>query len=350
MERKKIAVLAFSICLLITFAILPYSAPLSLAAEKPIELKLSHFWPQTSFQHEHITRWKKKIEEDSKGRLTVRIFSSGTLLGQNEEWEGLTKGVADLVYGIRLETAGREFSMKMSPFTTGGTNATMGGWMMYDIFNEFEAYRAEWKAAKVLWLACAGTNQIHTKKPVRRLEDLKGMQIRTAAAGGGVDMMKAVGASPASMPMSEVFMAIQKGTVEGATGPTEILKSFRLTEVTKYTTNANLWLLMGHYVAMNWDAYNKLPADLKKVIDNNTEWGKQDSWKMYDSIDETAIEYAKGKKHEFIELSPTEQERWEAALKPVQDKIASDIDAKGYPGTKLKDFIRQRIKHYTKAK
>jgi len=150
--------------------------------------------------------------------------------------------------------------------------------------------------------------------------------------------------------MSEVFMAIQKGTVEGATGPVEILKSFRLAEVTKYTTNSNLWLLMGHYVAMNWDSYNKLPADLKKVIDDNNEWGKQDCWKMYDSIDETGIEYAKGKKHEFINLPPAEEERWLTALRPVQDKIASDIDAKGYPGTKLKDFIRARIKYYKTAK
>lgn len=347
MEKKKLAVSLCGICLLLTFSTLPFITSLGFAAERAIELKVSHFWPPTSANHEHMVRWKQKIEADSKGRLTLRIFPSGTLLGQQQEWEGLSKGVADVVMGIRLETAGREFSFRFTIFTMGVTDTRIGGQLMYDLYNEFPEYRAEWKDIKILYLGAAGPTQIHSKKPVHKLEDLKGMQIRTAP-GAGIDAVKLLGATPVTMPMSEVFMAIQKGTVEGLVGPYDVLKGFRLTDVTRYTTNAHLWILLGHYVGMNLNTYNKLPADLQKVINDSIEWAKEDYWKMWDSIDKDSIEYAKEKKHEFIDLAQSERERWQTAVKPLQDKIAAELDAKGYPGTRVKEFLSQRIKYHVK--
>jgi TRAP-type C4-dicarboxylate transport system substrate-binding protein len=348
MEKKKLAVLFFGICLLFTLSILPFITSAGSAAEKALELKVSHFWPETSEMHKHMLRWKEKIEVDSKGRLTLRIFSSGVLLKQPQEWEGLIKGVTDIVYGIRLGTAGREFSDPMSIFTAGGKRASIGGRIAEDVYNEFPEYRNEWKPVKLLWLSAAGPNEIHTTKPVRKLEDVKGLQIRTAPSGGSIELVKALGAAPAAMPMSEVFMALQKGIVDGALGPYDVLKGFRLADITKYTTNTHLFLLMGHYIAMNLDAYNKLPPDLGKVIDDSVEWAKQDSWKMYDAEDDAAEAYAKTKGHEFIDLSAAEYARWLTALKPVQDKYASDLDAKGFPGTKLRNFVAERVKQYGK--
>jgi TRAP-type C4-dicarboxylate transport system substrate-binding protein len=320
----------------------------SRAAEGPIELKVSHFWPPTSFQQQHLLRWKKKLEEDSKGRLTLRIFPSGTLLKPMQEWEGLLKGVTDIVYGIRLGTAGRSLGIKMSVFTYGGTRSSIGVKLMYDVYNQFKDYRDEWEPVKVLWFSAAGPAQLHSRRPVRSLEDLKGMQIRTAPAGSSVGIVRSLGATPVTMPMSEGFMALQKGMVDGIFGPSEVLKSFRFADVTSYTTNAYVMLMLGHYVAMNRESYNKLPPDLQKVIDNSLEWGKEEWAKMTDEIDEIGVEYAKGKGHEFIDLSENEKTRWMKAIKPVQDEVATELDSEGYPGTKLKDFMMERIKYYSK--
>jgi TRAP-type C4-dicarboxylate transport system substrate-binding protein len=348
---KKNGVVAVSLIFMFTLsALVLVPGPALRAADKPLELKVSHFWPETSAMHKHMLRWKEKLEADSKGRLTLRIFSSGVILKQTQEWDGLQKGVTDIVYGIRMGSAGREFTEKMPVFTAGADSATMGAKISYDVYNEFPEFRAEFKPVKLLWLAAAGPNEIHTTKPVRKLEDLKGMQLRTAPSGSSIDIMKALQAAPAAMPMSETFMAIQKGTVDGALGPYDILKDFRIADICKYTTNAHLFVLTGHYVAMNINAYNRLPADLRKVLEDSVEWARKDSCKTYDSEDDASEEYAKSKGHEFIKLSPAEHARWIAAIKPVQDKIAADLDAKGYPGTKLKDFIAQRVKFYTSGK
>jgi TRAP-type C4-dicarboxylate transport system substrate-binding protein len=329
MKTKRVAVLGLIVILGLAFGVCLY-VPVSVAAEKPIELKVSHFWPETSAMHKHMVRWKEKLEADSKGRLTLRIFSSATLLKQTLEWDGLQKGLTDIVYGVRLGSAGREFTEKMSIFSAGATSASMGGKIANDVYNEFKEYRDEWKSVKLLWLSGAGPNVIHTSKPVRKIEDMKGLQIRTAPAASSIEIVKALGAAPAALPMSETFMAIQKGTVDGALGPYDVLKGFRLADVCPYTTDANLFVLLGHYVAMNLNAYNKLPADLKKVLDDSIPWAKQDSWKMYDAEDEAAEEFAKSKGHEFIKLSPAERARWMAAVKPILDKTAAELDAKGY--------------------
>jgi len=347
MKIKRVAVAGLIVILGLVFGVCLY-APSSVAADKTVELKVSHFWPETSAMHKHMLRWKEKLEADSKGKLTLRIFSSGTLLKQTQEWDGLQKGMADIVYGVRMGTAGREFSEKMSIFSAGANSASMGGKIVSDVYNEFPEYRDEWKSVKLLWLSAAGPNVIHTSKPVRKIEDMKGLQIRTAPAASSIEIMKALGAAPAAMAMSETFMAIQKGTVDGALGPYDVLKDFRLADVCRYTTDANLFVLLGHYVAMNQNAYNKLPADLKKVLDDSVAWARQDSWKMYDAEDDAAEEFAKSKGHEFIKLSPAERARWTAAIKPILDKTAAELDAKGYPGTKLKDFIAQRVAFYSK--
>ena len=348
MEKKKLGVLLCGICLLLTFPTLPFIISAGSAAEKPIELKVSHFWPPASAQNDHMLRWKKKLEADSEGRLTIRIFPSGTLLKPTLEWEGLIKGVTDILYGVRLDPEGGEFNGKLCLFTTGGAGATMGGKLLYDLYNEFEVYRAQWRDVKFLWLSAAGPTLIHSRKAIRKLEDMKNLQMRVPPTNIGVELNKLLGSTPVTMPMSEVYMALQKGIVDGAVGPYEVLKSFRLTDVTRYTTDAYLYLSLGHHVSINLDAYNKLPVDLRKVLTDSAEWGKQDSWKMYDTIDTESIEYAKEKGHEFISLAPSERERWQAVIKPLQDRIAADLDAKGYPGTKLKDFIIQRIKDYSK--
>jgi TRAP-type C4-dicarboxylate transport system substrate-binding protein len=346
MKSKSVAVLSL-VFLFSLFSFTCLFPALSWAADK-VELKVSHFWPETSAMHKHMVRWKEKLEKDSNGKLTLRIFSSGVLLKQGQEWEGLQKGVADIVYGVRLGSVGREFSEPMSIFTVGATKASVGGKITYDVYNEVPEFRNEWKPVKLLWLSAAGPNEIHTAKPVRTLEDIKGMQIRTAPSRSSIDIMKALGAVPTAMPMSEVFMAIQKGTVDGALGPYDVLKGFRIADIAPYTTNAHLFVLLGHYVAMNLNAYNRLPTDLRKVLDDSVEWAKNDSWKLYDAEDDAAEEYAKSKGHEFINLSPAESARWAAAMKPVLDKTAAELDAKGYPGTKLKDFIAQRVKQYSK--
>src|SRR4030043_528735 len=118
--------------------------------------------------------------------------------------------------------------------------------------------------------------------------------------------------------MPEVYEAISKGVIDGESSNFETLKTFRFAEVVKYETN--IWQITNpypFYVAMNKDSYKKLPADIKAIFDTLVGEFKEQYILMWNSIDYLGKEYGVEKGVEFIDLLPTEAERWRAAVEPV---------------------------------
>jgi TRAP-type C4-dicarboxylate transport system substrate-binding protein len=99
---------------------------------------------------------------------------------------------------------------------------------------------------------------------------------------------------------------------------------------------------------MNWDKWKALPPDLQKVIDDSREWGKRDCAETFDAGDKAGVEWAKNLGMEFMPLKPEEKKRWLAILGDAYGKLAADLDAKGYPATKMFSFIRERMAEYIK--
>ena len=183
---------------------------------------------------------------------------------------------------------------------------------------------------------------IHTtKKPVRTLEDLKGMQIR-CPPGLEAESLKALGATPVSVPMPEVYTALERGMVDGATISWNAVDSFKLYEVTKYDHNNNELCYAFTTVAMNLDTWNSLPPDIQKIIDDLSPWAQELQHQYMDDEVQTGIADAKGKGNTFIDLTSQEKARWVAAVKPVQDAWAAKLDAQGLPGTEVINYLRQR--------
>ncbi len=103
----------------------------------------------------------------------------------------------------------------------------------------------------MLYVHAHGPGLIHTvKKPVTKLEDLKGMKIRSTGLASKI--ITALGASPVGTTMPETYDALRTGVAEGATAPIQALKGFRWGEVVKYTIlNYGSSYSTGFFVAMN---------------------------------------------------------------------------------------------------
>ena len=160
-------------------------------------------------------------------------------------------------------------------------------------------------------------------------------------------MMEALGIVPVSMPMTDTYLAIEKGIVHGLTGPDEVLKSMRLAEVTDYTMVTNSYTGAFH-VAMNLDTWASLPPDVQQVIESlnekyRTEWGQK-----MDSNDIEAREFAKELGHEFIQPAPEVVEEIHNRLKAVDATRADDLEANGKPGKAVLTEVYRLIEEYTK--
>ena len=341
---KNLKMFIFVISVLMLVAILPLNA---FSQGKPIELRLAHMFPVVSPSHQHVENWAKKIATDSNGRLTIRIFPVNTLITAPEIYDGVAKGTADLGFAFRYKPEGNTIGVTI-PFILGAPDTYVAGRIYDDLWKKFPKQMAEdWKEVKILWLAPSMFQAIHTKKPVRRLEDIKGMQIRVPSREMG-DLMKDLGATPAFMSTADFVIGIEKGTVDGAVIQPGAVEDNKLGGKIKFILEFSLGVPMPVMAIMNKDSFNQLPAGLQSVIDKSCEFGKEGTTKYWSDAYENALKYYKAEGVEVVRLSPEESARWEPIVERARDRVGADLNAKGVPGTEIVRFIRERVKYYAR--
>jgi TRAP-type transport system periplasmic protein len=194
----------------------------------------------------------------------------------------------------------------------------------------------------VMYLHAHGPGILHTKKPVTKLEELKGMKIRST--GTVAKIVGALGGTPVAMPMPETYDALQKGIAEGVMCPIEALQGWKLGEVIKYTTeNYGSAYTIGFFVVMNKSKWDSLPPDVQKVIEQvNVEWIDRHC-KTWDEIDKLGKEFALKLGDKFIPLSKDEDWRWVKAVKPLYDEYVTAMKGKGLPGDEALKFCLEQL-------
>jgi TRAP-type C4-dicarboxylate transport system substrate-binding protein len=188
------------------------------------------------------------------------------------------------------------------------------------------------------------------KKPIRKLEDLKGLSIRAPGMAG--EVIKALGGTPAPTPMMEVYDAISKGVIDGETSNFETLFAFKFAEVVKYTTS--VWQINNpypFYLVMNKNSYNKLPPDIKSIFNTLVGEYKERYILTWNAIDFVGKAFGLSKGVEFVDLPASELPRWQAAVEPVIHDYVKKMVGKGFSEAEVKGwikFLRERTDFWTK--
>ena len=346
--RKKLLLVSFGIlCLGLTGAVLPSEGPY--AQPKVIQLKFANFFPPVAKQTLMGQEFIDEIEKRTAGRVKINYFPGGTLLTAPAMIDGIIKGIADIGYTNVDYSPGRFPVTEVCVVTLGYPSAWVGSQCMNDFYQRFKP--KEWDGVRPLWFNACNPYLINTaKKPVRKLEDLKGQIIRAPGRYG--DVVKALGGTPAPTPMAEVYEAISKGVNDGVFTPYETLKTFKFAEVVKYTTAS--WQVGGvydFYVAMNKDTWKKLPPDIQAIFTEVSGMFRERYQLMWNSIDFEGIEFAKAKGVEIIELSPEEAARWKTAADVAIEGYVKEMVGKGHKEEEVTGwikFLRERIDYWTK--
>jgi len=292
-----------------------------------------------------INPWVKMIEERTGGKVKMTVYYAAALAPPPQTFESTVSGVADISEGLVYATPGRfpltETVMLPELGLETSLSCSKALWQLYQTVPELQK---EWQGVKMLWLhTTPGIKLITRKKPVRSLEDLKGLKIRVSGATA-VKMGKALGFTPVSMGIGDLYLGLEKGVIDGVALPSEILVSRRLGEVTKYVTDIDL----GHdafFVVMNENSWKGLPDDVKKVIEElSGEWAVEFTGKAWDKFDQEAVGKNKASGIEYIELEAAEKAKWKNLLAPVKGEYAAELDAKGLPGKKVLSDI-QKMAH-----
>jgi TRAP-type C4-dicarboxylate transport system substrate-binding protein len=329
--------------LLSLFFITGFFATYSAAdSEQSVTLTYSNFFPPTHIQSQLAEQWCKEVEKRTNGQVEIQYYPGQTLTKANQCYDGVVEGLSDIGFSVLAYSKGRFPVLGTVDLPLGYTSGIAATKVANEIYKKFQP--KEFDDTKVLYFHAHGPGLIHTKKkPIKKLEDLKGVKLR--ATGNSAALVKALGATPVATPMPEAYQSIQKGTVDGGMYPLESNKGWKLGEVTDYSTAAfSCAYTTVFFVVMNKDKWNALPDNTKKIIEEiNIEWAQKHG-QAWDASDVEGIKFFLNEGNQIIGIDKKEAEKWKKAALPMIEAYQKELDKKGLNGKEIITFTQKTLK------
>jgi len=321
------------------------------ASAQQVTLRFHQFLPpQATIPSKAIVPWAQKIEKESKGRIRVQLFPNMQLGGRPPElYDQAKDGIVDLVWTVLGYTPGRfpKTEAFELPFSSGSAEASSRAFQEY-----VQQYAMdEFRDVKLIAVHTHGPGLFHSRDPIRRLEDLKGMKVRGGSRVINI-MLEQLGATPVGMPVPQVGEALSKGVITATTIPWEVAPALKVQQIVKNHTEFSG--PKGLYtqtfaVAMNKGSYEKLPADLKKVIDANSGIEVAALFgRAMDDGDKVGLSLAQKAGNTVIRLDAAETARWQRAAAGVRAVWYREVGTKGIDGPKLAAAAEALIDKHSK--
>ncbi len=190
----------------------------------------------------------------------------------------------------------------------------------------------EYGDIKFIFFHCIGPYQLWSNIKVNGVEDLKGKKLRCPSPTY-VEVTKALGAVPVSMPAGEIYTSMQKKIIDGTWACGDMAVAFKIGEIAKYLIMTNLGTTTQTY-GMNKTPYNALPEAGKRYIEENWEKLSLFGARTFDEYNEKGFAFARKNRVETIEWSAAELKKMDKMIAPVFSDWASKLEAKGLPAKK----------------
>ncbi|MDO5625044.1 MAG: TRAP transporter substrate-binding protein [Pseudomonadota bacterium] len=309
-----------------------------LFAQERVTLRLHQFLPpQASVPLHAIKPWADKVEKDSGGRIRVQLFPTMQLGGRPPElFDQAKDGVVDVVWTVLGYTPGRfpKSEVFELPFLCGTAEAGSKAFQEYVQAHAMD----EFADVKLICVHTHGPGMFHSRAPITRLEDLKGMRVRGGSRVINI-MLEQMGAVAVGMPVPQVGEALSKGVIAATTIPWEVVPALKVHQIVKnhtgFTGPKGMYTQTFGFV-MNKGRYDKLPADLKKVVDANSGMAAATLFgRAMDAGDKAGLAEAQKAKNNIVTLDAAETQRWQRAASGVRATWYSEVKAKGIDGEKL---------------
>lgn len=265
---------------------------------------------------EFFEPWAKRVTEAAGGEFQVQVVNGVTLANAQNVYERTIAGVTEFSWAI-LGPLGVPFpksTMSNLPFVV--DNAEIGSVAMWRLYAN-GVIADEFKPVKLLGFVTTPPSGLHSKQPIIKLADLKGMKIRSTDKISA-DTITALGGSPIQLSAQELYQALSQGVIGAAKTAWPGIGTFKLQEVVHEHLEAGLGAIPGAGF-MNKEAYDKLSAKGKAAIDANAgEVWSRGYGKWFDDYSVRLRDQVKGDRGRTIRtLDPEEVKVWRAATDGV---------------------------------
>ncbi|VEN74196.1 ABC transporter substrate-binding protein [Candidatus Desulfarcum epimagneticum] len=328
--KKRALFMCLAACVLAAAAV---SSPARAEAPDKVHIRFSTWHVPAGADVQKL--WTPMLEEMKKrsgGRITHTLFSGGALGKGPDHYDIVKTGLSDMGYATLTWTPGRFplsdvlSSPVVCPAKWKGAEIGMA---MHG-----HALKDEFPDIKVLHINSCVMAHLWTTRPVKSLEDMKGMKIRSP---GGLQTraIQALGASPVFMPLGDVYLSMETGVIDGVVTCPALIKAFKLYEVAKHGVPVTFGCVAEGLFA-NQKFWDKLPEDLKAIIEDVG----RNAYKIAGIFDEKWYDETMediGEKIKIRALDEKESARWNGRMKKMLANWAADMEKKGI---KAKDTLK----------
>src|SRR5690349_13949780 len=303
-----------------------------------IVLKLHHSFSAVSSVHDKfLLPWARKVESESDGRLRIDLFPSMQLGGAPATlFDQARDGSADIVWAAPSLTPGRFAKIETFelPFLP-SRRALVSSKALTDFGNAY--LQDEFRDFYPICFSCSDSAVIHASRPIRTTEDLKNFRLHVQTRFAA-EAVRALGAHPVLMPSAQLPAAISEHVIDGCLDPWHLVPPLRLndllrshTEFSDRAPSARTYVL-----AMNKASYDRLPRELKSVIDNNSgQVASTMAGAMWDLQAAAVADMVVERGDLIVTLLPEAVARWRKATEPVIDAWRKEIKEQKIDGAKL---------------
>ena len=288
------------------------------AGSEKVTLKLAHNLPTAHPLAQGMEAFNKKLTEKSNGTITLNIYPSGQLFNDKSMNDAIMSGGIDM--GLNSTAMWSTVIPAMEVFDVPflfpsyeKVDHAIDGGLGDKLAGELKKKGVR----PVIWADYGFVQFANSKKEITKPEDFAGLKLR----GYGElpsETIKALGASPVTMGSGEVYMAIQRGVVDGQTSGTTAMYDRKMFEVTKYLTITN-HAYPEVILAMNEKSFQKLTPEQQKIVTDAANEVRDELRKNAKAEDMAALEKLKEKGMQVYVVPEAELPAWQSATKPVWD-------------------------------
>jgi TRAP-type C4-dicarboxylate transport system substrate-binding protein len=333
---------------LLLLALLLFFGSLTLGyAAEPIKLKFANYFPVIHKNTVFGQAFCDEIKKRTGGQVEISYYPGGTLLTAPKMAVGVSTGIADIGMAHCGYSRGRFPVMEIMELPIGSPSAYISTHVANDFYDKFKP--KEWNAYYPLMFSTSPPAILQTvSKPVRNLEELKGMKIRGTGRIG--DLVKTLGATPMPIEMVDLYESLKRNVIDGNFGPMEQLKGFKIGEIIKYTTACwKIGTSYTFYIVMNRSKWDALPPDIKKIFQETANEFKEKWAVQWNEIEIEGVQYLKSQGGQIIQISDAEAARWVQASQPVIAEFRKDLIGKGFSEKEVDSwlaFVRERVDYW----
>jgi TRAP-type transport system periplasmic protein len=294
-------------------------ASVQIAPAQETKLFFTSMSPAGSQVSNFFRTWIDRVNQQAGGDIKVELRDGLTLANFGNVYERVLDDVVQIGWVAHALVAGKFPLSEVTtmPFIGDNNEACSAGlWRMY----KSGFLDAEYKDIVPLWMGCLGPVYLHWSKVPRSLDDLTGLKIR-ASGSLSARLVQLLGATPVSLQPTEMYEALQRGTIDAVVTGWSAFEPYKLAEVTQYHLELPLGISSSMHI-MSQKKLDSLSARAQQVLRTNS--GEEPSREMgaftaalgFKARD---LALASGK-HQLLKLTPEQLDGWKKKAQPAIDE------------------------------